>query len=60
MMVWRVTRCPKPCDKLPSPLSEMLRQLIIRANETSYSKHHILLAEIESDVLESCKVSKTL
>ena len=38
----------------------MLGQLIIRANETSYSYHYSLLAEVESDSMESCKVSKTL
>ena len=59
-MVWRVTRCPKPFDKLSSPPSEMFPQLIIRVNEMSYSNHHILLAEVESDGVESCKKPKTL
>ena len=42
------------------PASVMHRHLIIRANETSHSCHYSLPAKVESDGMESRKVSKTL
>ena len=58
--VWRTPRCLILCDRLLSPLSVMLGHLIIRVNETSQSCHYSLHSKVESDGMESCKVSKTL
>ena len=59
-MVWRDARRLRPCDRLSSPLSVMLEQLIIRANETSYCCRYSLLVEGESEGIESYNVFKTL
>ena len=48
------------CVKLSSPASVILRQLVIRANEMSNSCYYNLLFEIESDGVESCKMSDAL
>ena len=60
MILWRATRCLRPCDRLSSPSSVMLEQLIIEANEKSHSCHCSLPEEFKSDGTESCKGSKTL
>ena len=43
-----------------SPPSVMPLHLIIRANKTDHSFHPGLPVEVESDGMESCKVSKAL
>ena len=48
-MVWRAARCLRSCDRLSSPLSVMLEQLIIRANKISRSYYYCLLADVKSD-----------
>ena len=60
VMVWRAARSLKPCDRLSSPLPVIFQQLIIIANETSHRCRYSLPNEIESDIMKSCKVSKTL
>ena len=60
MMFWRAARCLRPCDRLSSPLLVIFEQLIIKANETSHRCRYSLPNEIESDIMKSCKVSKTL
>ena len=60
VMIWRAGRCLRPFDRLSSPLSVMLGQLIIRANETSQSYHYSLPVELESNRLKSCKAFQTL
>ena len=57
---WRAVKCLRPCDRLLSPLSVILEHLIIRVSETSHSCHYSLLAEVEIDSMESCKMSETL
>ena len=59
MTIWRAVRCLRPCDRPASTLLVMLEQLIIRVNEVSHS-HYSLSHEIESDGMESWKVSKIL
>ena len=59
-MVWRAARCLRPCDRLSSPASVMHGHLIIRTNETGHSCHYSLPAKVESDGMESCKMSKIL
>ena len=59
VMVWRDARRLRPCDRLSSPPSVMLRQLTIGVNETSRCWRYNLLVEDESDGVESCNVSKT-
>ena len=58
--VRRAARCLRPSDRLSSPPSVMLLNLIIRTNETSHRCHYSSRIEVESDGMESCKVSKTL
>ena len=60
LIVWRVTRSLRPCDRLSIPVSVIFRQLIIRTNETSYSCHYSLLAEVESDGVQSSEMPETL
>ena len=54
--VWRAARCLRPCDRLSNPSSVIQVQLTIRA---SY-QHYNLQGEVESDRMDSYKVSKTL
>ena len=54
--MWRAVRCLRPCDRLLSPASVMLRQLIIEANERGYSCHFSLLVEVQNDGVESYKM----
>ena len=54
--VRRATRCPKPCDRLSSPLSVMLRQLRISGNETSNGCFYSLPSKFKSNGVESCKM----
>ena len=56
---WRAARCLIPCDKLSSPLSVMLLQLI-RESEPSNSCCCSLPAKAKSDSVESCKMYDTL
>ena len=37
VMAWRAARCPKPRDRLSSPVSVTLSQLMIRTNEANNS-----------------------
>ena len=60
MMVWRATRCLRPCDTLLSPPSVMFTQLRIRRQETRNSCYYSLPADVKSDGVESCKVSEAL
>ena len=46
-------RCLRSCDRFSSPPLVIFEQLIIRANKTSHSCHYSLLAEVESDSVES-------
>ena len=46
MTVWRVARCPRPCDRLLSPLSVMQSHLTVRANEASHNCYCLRLRVI--------------
>ena len=59
-MLWRAARRLRSSNRVSSPLSEIPLPLIIRANEMSHSCRNSLLAEVESNGMESCKVSKSL
>ena len=56
---WRPARCLTPCDKLSSPLSAMLLQLI-RGNESSNSCCCSLPAKVKSDSVKSYKMFEAL
>ena len=53
-MVWRATRCLRPCDRLSNPPSVTLKHLRVERNETSNTRY-CLLAEAKSDSMESHK-----
>ena len=59
-MIWRAARCLRHCDRLSSPESVMLGQLMIGVSETSRSFHHSLPVELESDSVESCKMLEAM
>ena len=58
--MWRAARCIRPCDRTSSPVSVIPSPLIIRAYEASHRRYYSLLAEVESDSMESCKASEIL
>ena len=60
LIVWRATRCLIPSDRLSSPLSVMLRHLMIRTNEMINSCHYNLPSEVDINSLESCKMPEAL
>ena len=58
--VWRAAKCPRPCDRLSSPLSVMRPQLGIRKNEKSNSCYSGLLVEVKTNDVESCMMLEAL
>ena len=59
-MVWRAARCLRPCDRLSSPVSVILRQLKIIRNKMTNSYYYGLHIEVESEKIKSCKMPETL
>ena len=59
-MVWRAVKCLRSCDRLLSPPSVMVLELIIRTDEVTNRCHYSLLSEVEINSMESWKMLEPL